>query len=320
MKKSVIGVVAAAGLASSAMAQAINPWGVSVFTGANLGKSSERFTGSTTGSVYTRGLVYSNTFNIGAGLRANSEVIYSGVLTGGIQARGNVTLNGGSISGGVASGGSLKATTGNTSVSGGAVLAGTNQAGNRVTVSGGVTTGMAYASGIDFAAMEHAYRAASGLAADLGPNAVAVLNGNTLMLSSSGAGTNIYEVTAAQLAAAQHVIVTGEVGSTTVLNVIGDSVNIATSSWSYFGGASASTTVINADAAYSVHATGTLGATILAPDALVRLTNTQVHGSVFAFGVVGSGNLDGGFMGVVPTPGAFAFVGVGGLVAMRRRR
>lgn len=302
------------------MAQTVNPWGVSVFTGANLGKSSQRFSGSTTGSVYTRGLVWSSNFNIGGGLRSNSEVVYSGILTGGIRSGGNLTLNGGSISGGVMSGGSLKATTGNTAVGGGAVLAGTNQAGNKVTVSGGVATGVAYSSGIDFAAMEQAYRSASGLAANMGPNAVAILNGNTLTLSSNGAGTNIFQVTAAQLAAAQNVVVSGSAGSTAVLNVIGDSVTVATNSWSYFGGASASTTLINALSAYSVNASGTVGATILAPDALVRFTNTQMHGSVYALGVVGSGNFDGGFMGAVPTPGAFALLGVGGLVAIRRRR
>ena len=302
------------------MAQSLNPWGASVYTGANLGKSRESFSGSTTGSVYVRGLTYASAFDVGAGLNVRSEVVYSGILTGGIRAGGNVTLNGGSISGGVASGGSLKATSGSTVVNGGAILRGTNQAGSRVTVNGGVTTGAAYSSAIDFAAMEQAYRSASGLAAGLGPNAVAILNGSTLTLSSNGAGTNIYQVTAAQLAAAQNVVVTGGVGSTAVLNVSGDAVNIATSSWSFFGGASASTTLINAMGAFSVNASGTLGATILAPDALVRLTNTQVHGSVFSYGLVGSGNLDGGFMGVVPAPGAFALLSVGGLVAMRRRR
>jgi choice-of-anchor A domain-containing protein len=312
-----IAVLAACG--ATALGQVSGPWNVSVFTGGNLDSASAGFAGNVTGAIVSRGNVYGNGLNANGGVYAQSSVGFSGTVNGGIRAGGNVTLSGGSVSGGIRAGGSLLSTIGTTSVSGGAILTGSNLAGSRVNMSGAVSSGVAYVQPLDFAAFDAFYRSTSNLAASLASNNVAVMSGTALQLRTTGSGTQVFSVTAAQLAAAQSVVVDAAAGTTVIVNLLGSAIAL-NSGWSFVNGANADHVLLNAAGAFSVDVSASNIATVLAPDAYFTINGANVHGSIIGLGAGGRGDISGNFAGVVPSPGAYAILVAGGVIAVRRRR
>lgn len=329
---SALTIFAAAALcASGAVADVVNPWGLSAYTAGNIGTATSGFSGQISSGVMSGGSTYLNNISIGSvagfgsasgsSILAGSEVIISGSAQGNIDAGWNVSINGATVGGSVRSGNSLKTNGAGGSISGNVTLAGTDQTGNSLLIGGTLLQNQSYAATANIAAYGSFFTSISNQASAALSTGSASLSGTQLNIAASGSGTQFVNISGTDLSAARNIAISAAQDATVVINVSGSAATFNSLGWSFTNGASASRTLFNFTSASDVQVQGNVQATILANSALVSLASGSVSGSVVGLGMIGNGSIGGSqFTGVVPAPGSGALACSAAALCFRRRR
>lgn len=319
-------------VAGLAVADPVNIWDFNVFSRSTIGSAGSGYGSDFQGSAGSVGSAWFNGFSLKDVPSASpslSRAYYGGgsftlsgaVTNHGIEVAGNVAMNGATIYGPVFAGGNLSGTGG--TLYGPVSLGGTKTVGPVVTVLGGLTENSAYAPTINVFDVADQFLTVSNYAAGLASNA-SVTNQWGQLLVNATSDLTVVDIPAADLASAWGVKVSG--AGTVVINLLGSSVAFGSKTWTYEGGASSATTLLNLNQATTFDLSGGNHAVnILAPNAATHYSSGVVTGNLIVGSLTGSGQVNwnpgGGFTGSIPAPGAAALALVGmGVMATRRRR
>ncbi len=310
--------------------------GYNTYVSGNIGTASSGYVSDSQGAIAAGGNVYLQNFG------ASTNETAGGV---GVAVGGNLTMTSGSINGTADVGGNLAATsTGLSSVNvGGSMSYSYGQVNGSVNVDGSagftaagvngpvavggassfvnaaqptVTAAAAYVAPVNFAAVT-----ADAAAVSTTLSGMASTSGDTLaknaqgewVFNSTAAGDNVFNVTAAQMAAmsgSQVLFNSTVAGATDIINVAGSS-SVALPgnlSFGYSGGMTDNNVLLNMGTASTVNLASNVSydLSILAPDATVVTTGGNVTGSLIAANLTGNAQLNlsnngGGFSGVLPS-------------------
>lgn len=327
-----LSVVATLALSAAAFATP-NPWDFNVFSRSTIGAAGSPYGSDFQGAAGAVGNAYFGGFSLrdvagsspslprsfygGADLRLSGQI-----NNGGVETAGLFNVSSGTVFGNVNAGGNLGGTSG--TITGNVTLGGIKTAGAGLTITGTLTQNQPFAATIDLAAISAFFLAQSNAAAGLA-STTGITNSFGQLTVNTVAGTNIVSISAADLNSAHTFVVNGP--GTLIVNVTGSAASLDSTTWTYQGGASSATTLLNYNAATSLTLSGGNIVNILAPNAAVGFTSGHVDGNLIVGSLMG-GSFSGGqvnwtgsgFTGVIPAPSAAGLLAVGGLVAMRRRR
>nr|WP_294511527.1 choice-of-anchor A family protein [uncultured Rhodopila sp.] len=316
--------------------------GYNTYVSGDIGSTSSAYTSDSQGAIAAGGNVYLSNFG------ASTNATAGGV---GVAVGGNLTMTNGAINGAADVGGSLAATStglssvnvggsmsylygqvnGSVNVDGSASFTGAGVNGT-VAVGGAssfvnaaqpkVAAAAPYVAPIDFASVS-----ANAAAVSTALSGMATTAGDTFgknaqgayVFNSTVAGSNVFNVTAAQMAAmsgSQVLFNSTVAGATDIINVVG-SGNVALPgnlSFGYTGGMTDNNVLLNMGTASTVQLASNVSydLSILAPDATVVTTGGNVTGSLIAANLLGNAQLNlsnsGGvtFSGALPSVSASA--------------
>jgi choice-of-anchor A domain-containing protein len=313
-------------------ASAIDIWDFNVFSRSTIGTSTSGYGSDYQGAAGAVGSAWFNGFSlndVAAASPSLSRAFYGGgdfsiggtVTQDGIEVAGNVSVNWATINGPIFAGGNLGGFGG--TVNGPVTIGGTKTVGPILTVNGTLTESAAFSPTIDLFDVSAEFLTISNYAANLATTTSATNVFGQLQIAAN-APVTVVDIAAADLAAAWGIKVSG--AGTVVLNVIGTSVSFGSKTWTYEGGASGSTTLLNLNEATIFDLSGgDHQVSILAPNASTHFSSGLVTGNLVVGSLTGSGQVNwapgGGFQGDVPAPGTAVLALAGaGLMAARRRR
>jgi len=166
--------------------------------------------------------------------------------------------------------------------------------------------------------------ARSGYIGSLSANGTTNFSFGSLNLSGGTGTTRIYNVTAAQLSAANSFTIDAPAGTTAVVNISGANASFQNAGFSLTGGLTSNKVLLNFwDAkTLSMSGVGVFGS-IFAPQADVSFSNGQLNGQLIANSFSGNGEMHiSAFDGTVPVPepASFMILAIGGLGLLARRR
>ncbi len=216
---------------------------------------------------------------------------------------------------------------------------GSNQRGTLYTNTAASLTGFTVANTLpqtvigSFSADQTQYTNLSSSLGTLASNGSSVLgSGNTLTLTGTASGLNVFDISAATLSSADTVNISAPLGSTVLINVSGTSATLQNGNVNETGGIGAGSVLYNFYQALTVNLPGSKDpeGSILAPLAGVMGPGMngggQMHGQLIAGSYSGDTQFDSvpftGSLPTVPLPAAawlFAS-GLAGLLPLRRRR
>lgn len=320
---------ATAGIAN---ADPVNIWDFNVFSRSTIGTSTTGYGSDFQGASGAVGYAWFNGFTVkavGGTSTSLPRAFYGGgdfTLSGsvdhdGIEVAGNVNIVGASVNGPVFAGGNLGGTSG--SITGNATIGGIKTVGFPLTVSGTLTENAPFAPSLDLADISDQFLSISNDAAGLATTTSATNVFGELQITAN-APITVVEIAAADLVSAWGVKVSGP--GTVIINVLGSTVGFGSRTWTYAGGASGGTTLLNLNEATTFNLDGgNHEVTILAPNAATHFTPGLVTGNLIVGSLTGGGQVNwapgGGFHGDVPAPGTAMLALAGaGLMASRRRR
>ncbi len=320
-----------AGMSSVANA-AISYWDFNVFSRSTIGSANQGYGSDFQGASGAVGDAYFSSFaartiansspSLAAGFYGGGNFRLSGsVNNGGVNVAGNVTMNNASIAGAVNGGGNLGGAGG--SVNGNVTIAGSKTTGNQLTVSGSLNTGAAYTAALNLVAASSYFQSAGNYAAGLTPTG-SYTNQYGELIINAGSSLNVVNVSASDFTNAWGIRVVGS--GALIVNVAGTSLNFASKTWNYQGGASAVSTLLNLNQATTVNMSGGHSVNILAANANMTFSSGVVTGNLIAGSLMGSGQVNwndsGGFSGaaLIPAPAGAIVLAGAGLIVLRRRR
>nr|WP_294545866.1 collagen-binding domain-containing protein [uncultured Rhodopila sp.] len=313
--------------------------GYNTYVSGDIGTASSAYTSDSQGAIAAGGNVYLSNFG------ASTNETASGV---GVAVGGNLTMTNGSINGTADVGGNLAATStglsnvnvggsmrylngqinGSVNVDGSASFTGAGVNGT-VAVGGAssfvnaaqpkVTAATAYAAPINYGAVTANAAAVSTALSGMASTAGDTFGKNAqgaYVFTSTVAGDNIFNVTAAQVAAmsGSQVLFTSTVaGASDIINVVGSGTEALPGnlSFGYTGGMTDSNVLLNmGTAATTVQLSSNVSydLSILAPDATVVTTGGNVTGSLIAANLTGNAQLNLSNSGGVTFSGALPAV------------
>jgi choice-of-anchor A domain-containing protein len=312
--------------------------GYNTYVSGDIGSASSAYTSDSQGAIAAGGNVYLSNFGASTNATANGV---------GVAVGGNLTMTNGSINGAADVGGNLAATStalsninvggsmsylygqinGSVNVDGSASFTGAGVNGT-VAVGGSasfvnapkpaVTAATAYAAPINYSAVTANAAAVSTALSGMASTAGDTFGKNAqgaYVFTSTVAGDNVFNVTAAQMAAmsgSQVLFNSTVAGATDIINVVG-SGNVALPgnlSFGYTGGMTDSNVLLNMGTASTVQlaSNARYDLSILAPDATVATTGGNVTGSLIAANLSGNAQLDLSNSGGVTFSGALPAV------------
>ena len=253
-----------------AQVQAVNYWDFNVFSRSTIGTAGQGYGSDFQGASGAVGSAWFNGFTV-KGVGGTSPSLAHGFYGGGnftlqgsvdhdgIEVAGNVTLNSGSVNGVVRAGGNLGGTSG--SVNGNAILGGLKTTGNPLTVSGSLLENQAFVPTVDLNAVSSYFAGVGNFAANHAPTSVFSMNYSQMVINANGPLT-VVNLTSANLAGVWGINVVGS--GAVVINLAGSNVSLGGLTWSYTGGASSKTTLLNINQASTLNLTGSNNVNILA--------------------------------------------------------
>jgi choice-of-anchor A domain-containing protein len=312
--------------------------GYNTYVSGDIGSASSTYTSDSQGAIAAGGNVYLSNFGASTNETANGV---------GIAVGGNLTMTNGSVNGTADVGGNLSARStglsnvnvggsmsylygqinGSVNVDGNASFTGAGVSGT-VAVGGSssfvnaaqpkVTAAAPYAAPVNFSAVTAdaaaVSTALSGMASTAGDTLVKNAQG-AYVFTSTVAGDNIFNVTAAQMAAmsgSQVLFNSTVAGATDIINVAGSSTVALPGNlnFRYTGGMTDSNVLLNMGTASTVQLASNVSydLSILAPDATVMTTGGKVTGSLIAANLMGNAQLDLSNSGGVTFSGALPAV------------
>ncbi len=310
--------------------------GYNTYVSGDIGSAASAYTSDSEAAIAAGGNVYLNNFGDSTSATANGV---------GLAVGGNLSMTNGSVNGATDVAGAMTATStglnnvnvggslnyqygqinGNLNVVGAAMVSGAGVAGT-VSVGGAanfinaaqpnVTAAASYASPINYAATTANIASVSQTLAGMQPTAGDTFGQNAsgaYVFTSTRSGDNIFDVTAAQLAAmsGNQVIFNGTVaGATDIINVL-DSGTISLPgnlSFGYAGAMTDNKVLMNVANASTVDLASNVSYdfSIMAPKATLVTTGGNITGSVFAANLLGDAQLNtansgGQFAGALPS-------------------
>lgn len=283
-----------------------------VFTFGNFSGSSD-----TEGRIAVGGTATLNGFGVGSNVSSDPSLPYSLVVGGSLSFQ-NSTVNGGGIAAGgaatltnVAVNGNVDAVGGLTTVNGqvnGNIAYKGSYSPSNSGVSGTVNNSTAPISGIvDFSGTQTALLASSAAWSSLATNGTIATPYSQLVLTGSNASLDIFNITAALLAASTSgITISAPSGATVLVNVNGTSASFPNTGFSVQGTPDQDV-LFNFFNATSLTGSGGFNASILAPQANFTFNSGQINGNVVAYSMSGSGETHwqpfvGSLPAVVATP------------------
>jgi len=327
-----IAVAALTTLAGVAHAD-INPWDFNVFSRSTIGSAGAWYGSDFQGAAGAVGNAWFGGFGLRTTAGSSPSLARSwyggGALTfsgqfynGGIESAGTVTMTGSTVMGPIFSGGDLAGTSG--TVNGSATLAGTKTAPGSLTVTGTLTQNAAFTPTVNLAAVSSYFLASSSGLAATADTTLPAYSGGFITVNTLP-GLNVVTVDGSVLNSAHTFTVNGS--GSLVVNVTGAAPSLDSTTWTYTGGASSQTTLLNYNQASSLALSGGNIVNILAPNAAVTFLSGHVDGNLIVGSLTGGNYYGGqvnwtgnGYTGIVPTPGAAAIAGLAGALTLRRRR
>ena len=327
--KAAIGAAVLSTIAGAA--SAIDIWDFNVFSRSTIGTGSSGYGSDFQGAAGSVGNAWFNGFSlndVAAASPSLSRAFYGGgdfsiggtVTQDGIEVAGSVFVNWATINGPVYAGGNLGGFGG--TVNGNVSIAGTKTVGPILTVNGALNEATPFSATLDVNGVSNQFLNLSNFAASLAPTATATNTFGQLVINATGPLT-VVDIAASELSSIWGVKVAGT--GTVVLNVSGSAVSFNSLTWTYEGGASGSTTLLNLNEATMFNLSGgEHKVAILAPNAATHFSSGLVTGNLVVGSLTGSGQVNwapgGGFSGEVPAPGTAMLALAAGLIATRRRR
>ena len=308
IKQCVFALVASAGLASPAFALTsadfpFNPKYFNVYSGGDIGTSGTGYGSDFEGIAGVKGSFYVSGFSLhdiaaagpgtGVSLYAGGDAVISGQINnGGIEAGGNVAINGTGVNGFVHAGGNLLGTSGN--ITGNVTLGGVKLAGGSVTVGGTLTTGIPYSAPVDLAKVDSYFTEVSSAFAALAPTTSPVNNWGELVITAVS-GTNVVNISAADLEAAWGVTINGPADAVVIINVLdAGSLSIASPVFA-LNGVPRENVLVNVANATSLALSSGNWVSILAINTNVHFSSGLVVGNLITNNLTGSGQVNTGF-------------------------
>lgn len=323
-------LVASLAVACSTASGAVNFWDFNVFSRSTIGTPGQGYGSDfqgASGAVGNANFLGFTVKGVGGTSPSLAHGFYGGgnfTLQGsvdhdGIEVAGNVTLNSGSVFGNVRAGGNLGGTSG--TVNGNAFLGGIKTTGNPLTVSGSLNENQAFVPTVNLGAVSSYFANVGTFAANHAPTSAFSMNFSQMVINASGPLT-VVNLTAANLAGVWGINVVGN--GPVVINLAGSNLTLTGLTWSYTGGASAKTTLLNMNEATTINMSGSNEVNMLAANAAVNFSSGLVTGNLIVGSLTGSGqvNWNGGFEGgtSIPSAGGVSVLAFAGLMASRRRR
>lgn len=281
------------------------------------------FSGNAVGPLYLYSVYTGGSFNMG-----------SGSIRGGVESAGNVNINATSINGNVHGGANLQGGTG--SINGNVSITGTNT--SNVSINGGVSTNQPFTPSLNLPSITQYFQNASAYWAGLAPTATYTNVYGQLQVSNLVSGTNIVNLTLADLNAANTygIKLTGPADANVVFNIKDMISNVVLKdvTFSLEGGMTKSNVLYNITNATSLNMQGGQYLNILAINSGVNFSSGLVTGNLIVRDLMGSGQVNlGQFNGfqadqnkfniAVPEPSTYllfgSFLGIAALVSRRKR-
>ncbi|MGH7244939.1 MAG: collagen-binding domain-containing protein [Phycisphaerales bacterium] len=325
-----VSIGASIAMACSTSYGAVNFWDFNVFSRSTIGTPGQGYGSDFQGASGAVGDVNFNGFTVkavGGSSASLAHGFYGGgnfTLQGsvdhdGIEVAGNVTLNSGSVFGNVRAGGNLGGTSG--SVNGNAILGGLKTTGNPLTVSGSIAENQAFSPTVNLGAVSSYFASVGSFAASHAPTTTFSMNFSQMVINATGPLT-VVNLTAANLDGVWGINVVGS--GAVVVNLAGTNLSLTGLTWSYDGGASSKTTLLNMNEATTINMSGSNQVNMLAANAAMNFSSGLVTGNLIVGSLTGSGqvNWNGGFEGgaQIPSAGGVSVLAMAGLLAPRRRR
>lgn len=215
--------------------------------------------------------------------------LYSGAFeNGGIESAGDVWISSGSVAGDIVSGGSLAGTTG--TVDGDVFLGGVDE--SSLSVSGILSEGVLFTPSLDLEALGDYFVALSERRAASAPTTTANEVFGELQIQVLP-GENVVEISGEELAQAWGVSIDGPAEAEVVLNVADEQVSFSSLVWSYSGGVTPATTLLNLHGADRLDLSGgNHDVAILAPFADTTFPHGLVTGSLIVGSLEGGGQVN----------------------------
>jgi choice-of-anchor A domain-containing protein len=272
------------------------------------------FTGTSDaqGGIAVGGNATLNNFGLGTSLPSSNSsypytLVVGGTLSytngtidgGGIAVGGNTNLSSVTVNGNVSDNGALTTTNGQIN---GSVAASSWNRSNTGGPSGMSGSPVSISSIVDFSSMQSMVTADSVYWGGLAQTGTVNFNYNSLTLTGTSNGLNIFDITAAQLASATGgLTISAPAGSTVLVNVSGTSVTFPNSGFNVEG-TSDQDVVFNFSNATTLSASGNIYGSILAPLANFTYNNGGLSGNVVVDSMSGSGQTEyAPFEGNLPT-------------------
>lgn len=311
---------------------AVNYWDFNVFSGSTIGSAGQGYGSQFAGASGAVGDAWFSNMGLRTSASASPSlpmgfygggnfVLSGGVHSGGVVAAGDVLMNNASVVGPVLAGGNLAGAGG--SITGDAILGGTKITGNQLSVSGSILSNQTITEPVALGAAAGYFSAFSTAASALSPTTSYTNQWGNLVINASAPGA-VVSIAAADFQSAWGISVAGP--GAVIVNVDGTSLQFASKTWAYSGGASATSTLLNFAEANSITMTGSQTVNMLAPGADVRFTSGTITGNLVVGSLTGSGSTawNGGFDGAsfvsVPAPAGASLIAIAGCVVGARRR
>lgn len=326
----------AAALCAPARAGTIDPFETySVYSLGNIGTANSRFQAAFYGTAGAAGSVYlsasyitpsdSSAYALHVG--GDLNVQYSYTLGGKVEAGGNVLLNGGTVNGNVTAGGSISdfGWSGAT-INGAARAAGNVNFSSRVNVQS-TQSGVAYTPAVNLQSVS-AYYLGESAAMEAAPTTGSAINQYGALVFTAKSGLNVISVDQAALLNAWGFTITGPSDAVVVINVPNTTVNLDNTTWSYQGGISENSVLVNMPYATGLTLSQGNAVNIMAPLADTNFEQGTVNGflvtgDLYGGGVVTGGLFDGGGYfdnSSAPEPATLVLLACGAMTLLGRRR
>ena len=301
-----------------------------VYSLGDIGSPSAKYHSDFQGVCGAAGDVYFSSFSLslpghasstGYTLHTGGSATLTGAYHGSLEIGHNAHLGGLSVAGSVVAGGDI------ISFSGGQI-AGDAIAGGAVALSGAMTVHGDKVSGAVFEpAVNHAALSAHLLAtsAEIGamPDTAVITDrwGGLSMVAHSG--VNVVSIEGAALKRAWGFSIAAPADAVVYINVLGETVNLDWTGWSYVGGITPDDVLVNMPEATTLGLTSANAANILAPRALATFPAGLVTGALIVGDLQGGGQVNLGSFShgwPVPEPATVLLLTAGAAVLLSRRR
>lgn len=313
-----------------ASASAPNPYEFNVYAIQNIGTSSSYYGSDYQGIAGAGGNVYFTGFSLNANGSYNPSQPYSlftgggatfgsgSVNNGGISSGGNINLTSTTVNGPISGGGNLQGGTGQ--VNGNVSITGTNS--SALTINGSLTTGAAYSSTLDHAAVASYFNNASSFWGGLSATSSWVNSYGQIQVSNLSSGRNIVNLNASDLSGIYGLKLSGPSDAFVVFNITGLASNQSLQAFSLdlSGGVNSNDILLNIPGTNSIAMQGGTYVSILAPGSNVNFSSGLLAGNLIVQNLTGAGQVNlGQFTGFagdqsnfntqVPEPSTYMLLG-----------